>query len=269
MAKTKYVKLFEQFEGNDQFEAMDLPRGQKAAISRGDDILTDEQYAACYLNAIQAQGRGEDLHGLGDNNLTRTALTVGGNKPEHWLAVSGAKLAAYLDLKPQTVERTVSKFKMMLDGNTEGTESNVIWPGLVDLFNQFEEMQKGEVYAMAEEAINPDPDMTEYEEYMEKTAASSKKSRDKKKDTDSKVRQEIRRVFLNLVNQFDGDLDKAARITQNSLAKSFGTTPKDIVTLARMEFKNEESLRKAWFVRKPVQPDITVGPGQEQDQQAD
>jgi hypothetical protein len=268
MPNTKHVKLFEQLdqEGALNLDEKELRSGQKAAISRGDDILTDEQYAACYLNAIKSLGRAEDTRGRGDTALTRKVLRMGQETTEDWQNVSSAKLSAYLNLKPQTVERTVSKFKLLMQGQREETESNVIWPELANLYDRFESMQKSEVLAMAEEAITSEPDMTAYQEYLDKAKAQSKKSRDKQKDTDASVRREIRSVFLSLVKKFDGDTEKAARITKSALAKAFNADPSDIVNLARMEFKNEESLRKAWIPKRFVHNEpLTVGKGQEQE----
>jgi hypothetical protein len=228
----------------------ELRGGQKAAISRGDDILSDEQYAACYLNAVQALGRAEDTRGRGDTGLTRNALKMSKEGPEDWQHIGGAKLSAYLNLKPQTVERTVSKFKLLLQGQREGTESNVIWPELANLFDRFESMQKAEVQAMAEEAINSEPDMTAYQEYLDKMSASSKKTRDKQKDTDEKVRRQVRKTFLDLSKQFSGDLEKAVKFTTKALAQSFNTNPTDIETQAKIEFKKEPSLLKAWTKKR-------------------
>jgi len=270
MAETKHVKLFEQLdqEGalNSEEPKKELRPGQKAAASRGDDILTDEQYAACYLNAIRSLGRAEDTRGRGDTALTRNAMKMTQETSDDWQNVSSAKLSAYLNLKPQTVERTVSKFKLLLQGQREGTESNIIWPELANLFDRFESMPRAEVLSMAEESITSEPDMTAYQEYLDKMNAQSKKSRDKQKDTDAKVRREIRSVFLGMIKKFGGDTEKAASITKKALAKAFNTDPSDIVNLAKLEFKNEESLRKAWVARRFDKPEpVVVGKGQEQE----
>jgi len=257
--KKKYVNDFKGFVNeNLQDETLDgaeekkpeLRGGQKAVITRGDDILSDEQYAACYLNAIQSLGRGEDTRGRGDTGLTRNALKMSKEGPEDWQNISGAKLSAYLNLKPQTVERTVSKFKLLLPGEREGTPSNVIWPELANLFDRFESMQKGEVLAMAEEAISSEPDMTAYQEYLDKMPASSKKARDKQKNTDELVRKQIRKTFLDLTKQFNGDLEKAVKFTTKSLAQSYDTDPADIETQAKIEFKKEPSILKAWTKKR-------------------
>ena len=259
--KKKYVNDFNGFVNenleDETINGSDEPKpelrgGQKAAITRGDDILSDEQYAACYLNAVQALGRGEDTHGRGDTGLTRNALKMSNEGPEDWQSISGAKLSAYLNLKPQTVERTVSKFKLLLQGQRDGTPSNVIWPELVNIFDRFELMQKGEVLAMAEEAINSEPDMTAYQEYLDKMAEQSKKSRNKQKDTDERVRKQVRKTFLDLASQFNGDLEKAVKFTTKALAQSYNTSAEDIEAQARIEFKKEPSIIKAWTKKRFV-----------------
>lgn len=270
MSKNKHVKLFEQLDQDgslnpDQPDTKKQYRpGQKAAITRGDDLLTDQQYAACYLAAIRALERGEDTRGRGDTGLTRNALKMTAQQDDNWQNVSSAKLSAYLGLKPQTVERTVSKFKLLLKGEREGTESNVVWPELANLFDQFEGMSRADVVNMAEEAILSEPDWSEYEDYLKKQAESGEKSREKKKTTDAEIKKEVRRVFLRLNDQFK-DLDRAVRLTKSALAQSFGIDPSVLTTLAQQEFKNEPSLRKAWQPKRFSQPDSpTVGRGQDQ-----
>lgn len=250
MEELKHVKVFESFEDENQETRPELRRGQKAAISRGDDILSEGQYAACYLNAIQALGRSEDTRGRGDTGLTRNALKMVGQDQEDWQKISAAKLSIYLDLKPQTVERTVSKFKLLLQGEKEGTESNTIWPELVASFDRFESMPKAEVLALAEEAIDQEADDTQYQEYLAKMSDQSKKSRDKKLASDERVRKQIRSTFNSLNAQYKGDLDKAVKHTKMALAKSFDTTEDDIQAQARIEFKKEPSLLKAWTPKR-------------------
>ena len=194
MEKLKHVQVFESFEAEEQPK---LRPGQKAAISRGDDILSDGQYAACYLNAIQALGRAEDTRGRGDTGLTRNALKMVGSEQEDWQKISAAKLSIYLDLKPQTVERTVSKFKLLLAGQREGTESNVLWPELISIFDRFQSMPKAEVLTLAEEAINPDGDDTAYREWLDKQNAASKDSQVKKKLSLAKQGDALKRLFAS------------------------------------------------------------------------
>lgn len=191
MEQLKHVRVFESFEE----EQPKMRPGQKAAVSRGDDILSDGQYAACYLNAIQAMGRAEDMRGRGDTGLTRNALKMVGSEQEDWQKISAAKLSIYLDLKPQTVERTVSKFKLLLNGQREGTESNVLWPDLIAKFDEFQVMPRAEVLALAEEAINPDGDDTQYREWLDKQNAASKETLAKKKLSVAKQADELKRLF--------------------------------------------------------------------------
>ena len=248
MEELKHVKVFESFE--DEETKPELRPGQKAAVSRGDDILSEGQYAACYLNAIQALGRAEDTRGRGDTGLTRNALKMVGQEQEDWQKISAAKLSIYLNLKPQTVERTVSKFKLLLQGEREGSESNVLWPELIATFDWFESMPKAEVLALAEEAIDQEADDSQYQEYLAKMSAQSKKSRDKKLASDEKVRKQIRSTFNSLKDQYKGDLDKAVRNTMMALARSFDTTEDDIRTQAKIEFKKEPNLLKVWTPKR-------------------
>jgi hypothetical protein len=244
--KLKHVQVFESFEDQEE-QKPELGRGQKAAISRGDDILSDGQYAACYLNAIQAMGRAEDTRGRGDTGLTRNALKMVGKEQEDWQKISGAKLSIYLNLKPQTVERTVSKFKLLLQGERSGTESNVIWPELVASFDKFEAMPKGEVLAMAEEAIDSDGDDTAYREYLDKSNAASKETLAKKKEQVGKRVDNFKRLFTSLKNTFDPD--KAARMAVTKFATENEMTTDEVMKMA-FEIYKKDPVTMKYFKKK-------------------
>ena len=238
------VKTFSRFVNeNLEGEEPKLRPGQKAAVSRGDDILTDEQYAACYLNAVENLGRSEDQRGRGDSGLTRNALKMAGNQDENdFRKVSGAKLSIYLELKPQTVERTVSKFKLLLHGQREGTASNVIWPELAAIFDQFESMQKAEVLAMAENALNYSADDTAYQAYLDKASASASKTKETKVNKTKTVGMAVKSLYNSLKGGFPED--KAARMAVAKVAQEKGMDPAEVKTLAMEYMKTEPTLRK-------------------------
>jgi len=239
-----YVMLFEEFD-NTLYEDDELSGGKRAALSRGDDILTKEQYAACYVVAKNKLGRQEDTRRDGDSSMTRTAMNMSNDSSEDWKNLSGAKLSIQLGLKPQTVERNISKFVMMLNGNMEGTPSNVLYPEIKNHFEEFEGMQIAEVIAMAEEALDPNADTSMYDEYLDKTREQGKKSREKKKVETTELRRNIREIFLNLLDAI-GDPIKAAKMTSARLAKEYDMDRDKIVQEAMREFKNEQTLITAW-----------------------
>jgi hypothetical protein len=283
MVEIKYVKLFEQLDQEGVLDSeeskKELRRGQKAAASRGDDILTDVQYAACYINAIRSLERAEDTRGMGDTALTRIALKMNQEASDNWQNASSAKLAAYLNLKPLTVARTVSKFKLLLQGQREGTESNIIWPELVNLFDRFESMPKAEVISLAEEAITSEPDMTAYQAYLDKMNAKSKESLEKKKKTEKSMFDKTMSMFKSLRSRFDGL--KAARLAMNKLVqdsmdKDEAGNPigepaisKDKLRLVMMDGLKKDPVIMKYFkdaYKKPVEKpeSVVIGRGQEQ-----
>lgn len=240
------VKTFSKFvnESHEEEEhVLKLRPGQKAAISRGDDILTDDQYAACYLNAVENLGRSEDQRGRGDSGLTRNALKMSGDQDENdFRKVSGAKLSIYLELKPQTVERTVSKFKLLLQGQREGTLSNVIWPELATSFDQFEGMQKAEVLAMAENALNYSADDATYRAYLDKANASANKTKETKINKIKSVGMAVKSLYNSLKGVFPED--KASRMAIAKVAQEKGMEPQEVKALAMEFMKTEPTLRK-------------------------
>lgn len=241
------IKLFEELDREGMLDPSTLSRGKKAALARGDDLLSKSQYAACYLNAIERLGRREDTRRAGDSTLTRTALNIvdGDDSSEDWRKISGAKLSVYLNLKPQTVERTISKFAMMLDGNMEGTPSNALYPEIINYFKEFEAAHPSDVLAIAEEALDYNADDSFYQEYLETQRESGAKTREKKKVTADRLSRDIRSTFLNLYSSTN-DMDQSARMTAFNLAKMNNLTKQAIAILAMKEFSKEPTLQKAW-----------------------
>lgn len=238
-----YVMLFEEFD-NTIYEE-ELTGGKKAALSRGDDILTKEQYAACYVVAKNKLGRQEDNRRDGDSSMTRTAMNMSNDNAEDWKNLSGAKLSIQLGLKPQTVERNISKFVMMLNGNMDGTPANALYPEIKNHFEEFEGMQFAEVIALAEESLDPNADTSMYDEYLDKTSEHGKKAREKKKVEANELRRNIREIFLNLLDAI-GNPVRAAKMTSARLAKEYNIDRDKIVQEAMREFKNEQTLIDAW-----------------------
>lgn len=253
---TKYVKLFEELDNDGDFNQIKpdetgankpptLRRGQKAALERGDDILSDAQYAACYVLAQRIIERGEDTQGRGDTGLTRAALKLNKDTTENWQDVSAAKLSVYLDLKPTTVSRTVTKFKKIILGDRENSESENIWPGLLELADRFKEMTNSALVALAEEAISGNLDFSKYEDYLDTQGGSQKKARENKQERDKIIRRMIRDVFTSAYRATK-DGTKSAKLAKSTVSNKHEITPEEVIQLAKEEFKKEPNLFKIW-----------------------
>jgi len=270
MSEKPYVKLFEDLDQEGAFDSEikkplpdpepepeeefieltntidteNLVAGQKAAMERGDDILTPSQYAACYIIAQNRIGNSEDTRRPGDTSLTRTAQNITADEDERWENATADKLGFYMGRKPSTVSWTVRKFKLMLDGNMEGTANNVLFDLIIRFFKQFQRMDNTEVIAGAELAITEDPnDDDAYSNYMDQKNASSSKSTAKRQMERANIRPEIRRNVLGL-QQAGKSLADSVRIAIAGLANSTGMTRKSIAEEGMIEFKNEEFMQR-------------------------
>jgi len=139
-------------------EAPEYSAGEKAAITKGQDVLTKQQLAAMYLAAKDAMGRSEDTRGRGDTALTRNAIKINKEESTDFKKLSIPRLGDVLDLKPRTVSYTISKFRLLMQGNREGIHGNDLYEKIINAFDEFDKMEKegraGEVYALAAEAVN-------------------------------------------------------------------------------------------------------------------
>lgn len=242
------VKVFEELFGDEARDAAPirpLRRGEKASKTKGLDILTDEQMAACYLAAEARIGRSEDTHGRGDSSNTRAGLASGSNKNEDFRNVSGLRLSSMLGLKPRTVEYTVSKFRLLLLGQRSGTEGNVMYDKILDCFDKFREMPKAEVLDMAESALTGEIDAEKEQTYKDQVNATQKEFNDKLAARHAEIRRQIRQVFNSLTKTKDSH--EAARLTSLSMAKSFDLPVDAIKALAKAEFKKDPLILRYWM----------------------
>lgn len=212
-------------------------RGEKQALAQGLDILTQPQLAAIYLAAKDAAGRSESNRGRGDNALTRNALKMNREEtPKEFQRLSAPRLADVLGLKPRTVNYTLSKFRLLLSGNREGTYSNVLYNKIIDSFDTFEKMRVGDVYSLALEAVNMNADFSRSEEYQEQVSAQAKKSRENKIKKDAKIGYAAVGLFNGLKNTFG---EKAPKMVINKLAKEYDMPAEAIRTIIKTYLKND------------------------------
>jgi len=241
MSKTKYVKVFEELDQEGSLEP-ELRPGKKRALARGDDVLTEAQYAACYLNAVENASRQEDTRGRGDSPMTRAALKMQDKEADKdFRKMSAAKLSVYLGLKPQTVERNVSKFKLLLSGNREGTPSNVLYPEIIEHFDKFKAMSPADVLTLAEEALDYNGDDTQYQEYLAKMSGQASKARGNKVLRTRKIGSDIKSLYGALRGKFGNE--KAMKIAIDKVSQEKDIPRPEIILLAKEFFKGESSLR--------------------------
>lgn len=159
---------------NDEKEDKVLTRGEKAALARGHQIMSEEQLAALYLAAL---GKSEDEDVTKyiskiDGMLDFAELDAKTQKPKILLAA----LADAIGMRSnRTMARTVNKFRNLIDGVGE-TDSETIYPKLTKAYEKFKKMTPDVIANIAGETIQDPANRTNRDAY-ELTSAKAKESR--------------------------------------------------------------------------------------------
>lgn len=238
--KKLVCESLEELYGTDQPE-IEYSSGEKAAIQRGNDVLTKPQLAAMYLAAKDAMGRSEDTRGRGDSGLTRNALKMGKEENTDFQKLSAPRLGDVIDLKPRTVSYTLSKFRLLLQGNREGIHGNDLYNKIIDAFDEFEKMSAGEVYSIAMEAVNMDASTERSDKFEEELAGQGRKTREKIQQRNAKIIQST----YDLYNQLRGALgERTPKAVINKLSAEYGLSAEDLRTIIKTNLKNDQNLAR-------------------------
>ena len=234
----------EELYGTEQPE-IEYSSGEQAAISRGNDVLTKPQLAAMYLAAKDAAGRSEDTRGRGDSGLTRNALKMGKEENTDFQKLSAPRLGDVLGLKPRTVSYTISKFRLLLQGNREGIFGNDLYDKIINAFDEFKGMEdqglSGELYSLASEAVNMDAGTEISDKWAEETSDQGRKTREKIQKRNAKIIQ----ATYDLYNQLRGVLgDKAPKAVVNKLSTEYKLSPEDLRSIIKVGLKNDPNLAR-------------------------
>lgn len=215
--------------------------GEKAAIQRGNDVLTKSQLAAMYLAAKDAMGRSEDTQGRGDSGLTRNALKINKEENTDFQKLSAPRLGDVLDLKPRTVSYTVSKFRLLLQGNREGIYGNDLYDKIINAFDEFEKMPAAEVYSLAMDAVNMDATTERSEKWYEEQTDQGRKTRERIQ----KRNKDIVRDTYDLYNKLRGAFgERTPKMVVNKLSAEYEVSAEDIRTIIKTNLKNDPNLAK-------------------------
>lgn len=186
----KHIKLYESFD-------RELTGGEKAAISRGDEIMSEEQAAFCF---VLASGDASQLM-VGDSN-TRFEQVA---SVEDW--------PAWVDMKTESIRRAVEKFRYLMG---ESEKEVTVYQKLIDFHDKFADMPREDVIELASMAID-NPTATLRDKYK-------KKAKFDPKDVDNAGRMIQQNMSLPFVK---GNLDKAV----NMYAKSKSIEPEEAKAL--------------------------------------
>jgi hypothetical protein len=230
---------------NETFETPnenDLLPGERRALAQGLDVMSKSQLAAIYLAAKDALGRSEDTKGRGDTGLTRNAIKINTEIQNDFRKVPASRLADLLDLKPRTVSYTLSKYRLLLQGNREGTESNHLYDKLINAFDEFEKMPISEVFVLANEAINPNADFSRSEKFADEVSAQAKKFREASLKRDKLLSISIVNMFNSLKSHV-GD-EKAAKMALSKISTEKNIPIETLRTTIKTYLKNDPILAR-------------------------
>jgi hypothetical protein len=130
----------------------------------------------------------------------------------------------------------------LLNGNREGTESNVMYDKLINAFDEFEKMSPADVYALAIEAVDPNADYSRSEQYQEETSIQAKKSREAMLKRD-------KAIGISAVNMFNslrakvGD-EKASKMMVSAISKEKNLPADKVLTIVKTYLKNDPVLAR-------------------------
>ena len=134
----------------------ELSSGERAALTRGDDIMTDEQAAFCFC---VANGWSKDIM-IGD---TRT-------KFEQQVPVE--KWPAWTSMKAESIRRAVEKFEFILEKTDK--EDIIVYDKIKNYCNTFLDMKSEEVIQIASACVAI-PDDNTLKKFAKKKTTLDKK----------------------------------------------------------------------------------------------
>ena len=239
--KKLVCESLEELYGTNQSNEIEYSGGEKAAITKGQDVLTKPQLAAMYLAAKDAAGRSEDTRGRGDSGLTRNALKINKEENTDFQKLSAPRLADVLDLKPRTVNYTLSKFRLLLQGNREGTESNDLYAKIINAFDEFEKMSVGEVYSIAMEAVDMNAGTSRSDKFAEESYEQARKTRERIQARNRKIIQSTYEIYNQVRGTFG---ERAPKMVINKLSAEYGLSAEDLRTIIKTNLKNDPNLAR-------------------------
>lgn len=254
----RIVKVFEQFvedemekdqvpsnpepedvpqEDEEELVKQKLSSGEKAALTKGLDVITDSQMAALYLVAKTRLAKREDQS---DTYAGRQAQKMNRDvSNDDFRDVTYGRLADLLNMKPLTVSRTTNKFMLLMKG--EERESEVLYAKIIEAFEKFKSMQEAEVLGLAQEAVDPNASTDKSDAFRDKTSQQSAKTRENKISRDKAIGQSVKSLYNSLKGQFGEE--KAARMSVSKVAGEKGLDPAAVKAIVQEFLKGEPTLR--------------------------
>jgi hypothetical protein len=241
-----YEAVEEVVDWDNEEESKALSKGEKAALARGHQIMSEEQLAALYLAAL---GKSEEdvvkyiskIEGMLDFAETDPKT----QKPK----ISLAALADAIGLNSnRTMSRTVNKFRNLIDGVGE-TESETIYPKLMKAYEKFMKMTPDVVANIAAETVQ-DPTNRVNRDAMEMAGSNSKEARKKAEKLSLERGEAVYTLFKALNARFKGREDavqKAVKMAVEKIAGQYSMEPDKVKNAYEVYLKNKGILSNLNF----------------------
>jgi len=168
---SKNLKIWINSNINEQ-EEIEYTSGERAALTKGDQIITQPQLAAIYL---WAKGQFEDGPDTDYVAKVPGISEYGTLEEDGSVTITKAAFADAIGINsPRTVTRTISKFVLLFNGEFEGTDSEIMSRKYETAFLEFERMPLTQIIKLAETTVSL-PGVTRAQEkeleFREKNAA--------------------------------------------------------------------------------------------------
>lgn len=217
--KNDYYEILIEQESDEEFYAYnrEKTKGEKAAETRGNQVLSLCQLAGAYLRAKGIYEENKDkfvplISNTKDANLDINNFAEGERK---WSTAALADALGYDSV--YTLQRTISKFKNLFDG-VGGTESEVMYQKLQDAFDRFKNTEIHQIGQIAGECLQPSTSTAN----RDAAEAALSKAADKRltsKETAEQIGRNVYTLTKSLKKHFP--LEKALRAAISKISTEF------------------------------------------------
>lgn len=184
--------------------------GDLAAFIRGDQVLTDEQYAALYLRALDRL----EPDGPGYLSMVDGILDFGYKDEGQKFTVTIPAFADAFGLESDgTVSRTTTKFYNLLSGIGE-KPGDVIYPKLKTAFEKFSKMNPTQIAVMASDATQDPSESTKHRDQADTRSEAGAASRQKKLMADASIGEALYRLLTRAPERFWNMMVKKVAVEQ-------------------------------------------------------
>lgn len=207
-----------QIKEKQTVEATALTKRELSILKQGKQLVTEEQFAVCYLTA---------------------KCQIKNRTPE--FGIYNKNLAAECGMNPETFRRTVEKFKLVITGKDEDpaeTDKEKIYPKIYAAYDKFIELLDETVYDFAEKSFTEENRNLGYEMALEKAEQQDKYAAEYKK-RDAEIKNKVTLLF-NSLNSVFKDATKAKRQAINKVANESNVSIERVLGI----WNKDEMLKK-------------------------